>query len=884
MRMALGIRVCLLVLIVGAVSGFEISKVARIQSLIVLADRSASIRPSSDQQKQILSSLAAKIPAHDRLGLVGFGRDSAIESPASESLNFSDFGTKPNENYTNFEDALRLGSSLLPADTAGHLLLLSDGRQNLGDGIAQARALRQNGLRVDAMAINVPSGPEVQLDAVRAPSAIPAGAAAKVDVLIRSSIETQGNLRVFMDREPVHNSPIAIQKGDSQTSITLPVGAAGFHSIHAELDSGQDQISLNNSGEALVRVLGTQRALIVEGAEGAGINLVRALKAASVETEVVAPERSPSTVVDWAKYQAVALVDVSAPSLGADRMRTLRSAVRDLGLGLSVFGGPNSLGPGGYATTPLEDTLPIDMAISDRAKKPPIAVVLVLESMEDPQADAVMRGAARSVVDNLSQQDMVGITDSQTGFVVPLQKLTDKSKIKRAINSIPSFGDPPSYSPFLQAASKALEKQTTATKHIVIVGDGDAEDNYQPVISQIAENGITVSSIGVNVEGQAQFMETMHSIAGTGKGRFYQSDDPSEVPNLLLQETQKGLKPWIVEEDFRPTLGAPSQIMAGLDLPSFPHLTGYVASTAKPGAEVVLQTPQQDPLVAQWQFGLGRAAAWTSDLSGRWTSALLAWPSGGRLLANLVAWTLPPTDDPDLQLESSTAEDHGHLLVKAAGALAESPVDSAVANIVSPDLKPIQIPLQSTGPGRYEADFPADQVGPYLIKVTLSANGRHLSSVTGGLAVAYSPEYRFLGTDRGFLKALAVAGGGKLLSHTSQVFRQQLPPSRIRTPMAFPFLTVAILLLPVDVAARRLVFRRGDALAWSNAFKKDEPSPAPVEETLVRLKNRLDRHRLAHGPNAQEDRDAEAAPAKGAEAGENQDLASRLLARRRKSD
>jgi len=852
--------------------------------LIVLADRSASIRASSDRQKQIVRSLAAKIPAHDRLGLVGFGRESAIESPAYERLNFSDFGTQPNENYTNFEDALRLGSSLLPADTAGHLLLLSDGRQNLGDGIAQARALRQNGIRLDAMAINVPSGPEVQLDSVKAPSTIPAGAAARIEVHIRSNIETQGGLRVFMDREPVHSSPIAIQKGDTQASVTLPAGAAGFHSIHAELDSRQDGISLNNSGEALLRVLGTQRVLIVEGTEGAGINLVRALKAASIEAEVLPPERAPSTVADWAKYQAVALTDVPAPSLGADRMQTLQSAVRDLGVGLSVFGGPNSLGPGGYATTPLEATLPIDMAISDRAKKPPIAVVLVLESMEDPRADAVMRGAARSVVDNLSQQDMVGITDSQTGFVVPLQKLTDKNKIKKAITSIPSFGDPPSYSPFLQAAAKALEKESAATKHIVIVGDGDAEDNYQPVISQISGKGITVSSIGVNVEGQAQFMETMHSIARIGKGRFYQSDDPSQVPNLLLQETQKGLKPWIVEEDFRPTLGAPSQIMAGLDLLSFPHLTGYVASTAKPAAEVVLQTPQQDPLVAQWQYGLGRAAAWTSDLGGRWTSAVLAWPSGGRLLANLVAWTLPPGDDPDLQLETSTAGDQGHLLVKAADTGPQPPVDSVIANIVSPDLKPVQIPLQSTGPGRYEADFPADRVGPYLINVTLSANGRHLRSATGGLAVAYSPEYRFLGTDLGFLKALAAAGGGKLLSKTSQVFRQQLPPSRVRTSMAFAFLTVAILLLPLDIAARRLVFRRGDGLAWSNSFKKDAPLPVPVEDTLVRLKNRLDRHRLAQGPKAEEDQGAEAAPADDAESGESQDLASRLLARRKNPD
>ena len=38
----------------------------------------------------------------------------------------------------------------------------------------------------------------------------------------------------------------------------------------------------------------------------------------------------------------------------------------------------------------------------------------------------------------------------------------------------------------------------------------------------------------------------------------------------------------------------------------------------KPAAEFVLVTPKTDPLLAVQRYGLGRTAAFTSDLSARW--------------------------------------------------------------------------------------------------------------------------------------------------------------------------------------------------------------------------------------------------------------------------
>src|SRR5437763_12822099 len=74
---------------------------------------------------------------------------------------------------------------------------------------------------------------------------------------------------------------------------------------------------------------------------------------------------------------------------------------------------------------------------------------------------------------------------------------------------------------------------------------------------------------------------------------------------------------------------------------------------------------------------------------------------------------------------------------------------------------------------------------------------------------------------------------------------RQLSCQRERlTSLAFLLLAVAALLLPLDVAARRLVISRGDRRAWSEALQRPESRvPAAVEPTLERLKERLEKGR-----------------------------------------
>ena len=78
--------------------------------------------------------------------------------------------------------------------------------------------------------------------------------------------------------------------------------------------------------------------------------------------------------------------------------------------------------------------------------------------------------------------------------------------------------------------------------------------------------------------------------------------------------------------------------LAGQELP---QLRGYVRTRAKPTAEVVLSSDNNDPILAQWQYGRGRAIAWTSDVGADWAEMWLAWDGFAPFLRQAVQWVSP---------------------------------------------------------------------------------------------------------------------------------------------------------------------------------------------------------------------------------------------------
>ena len=184
---------------------------------------------------------------------------------------------------------------------------------------------------------------------------------------------------------------------------------------------------------------------------------------------------------------------------------------------------------------------------------------------------------------------------------------------------------------------QSLEGATATRRHIILLTDGwSTSGQYDAILKQMKADGITLSTVGAG-GGSNPFLE---KLAKEGGGRFYAAANPASIPDIFLKETQQVSGQQIVEEPFFPILTSSSPVLRGIDS-GLPRLLGYNGTTAKPAAQTVLVTARDDPLLAQWQYGLGRSIAWTSDSTGHWARNWVAWQGFSKFFSQLVGWTFP---------------------------------------------------------------------------------------------------------------------------------------------------------------------------------------------------------------------------------------------------
>src|SRR5437667_9801268 len=94
-RLSLGLRVLIVVLLTGALAGFEFQTSPPEQSLMVLADLSASTQSAIDRETETVRQIIGQRQGGDRAGVVSFGRDPQLEVNVSTGAQFADFQSRP---------------------------------------------------------------------------------------------------------------------------------------------------------------------------------------------------------------------------------------------------------------------------------------------------------------------------------------------------------------------------------------------------------------------------------------------------------------------------------------------------------------------------------------------------------------------------------------------------------------------------------------------------------------------------------------------------------------------------------------------------------------------------------------------------------------------
>jgi hypothetical protein len=166
------LRAVVLVLVLLALAGTAVRLPSRAGTVVVVADRSASMPPDAARaQTEVIGLLAGGRGAHDRLAVVSFGRRVVVEA-APEGEGFSEFAGDVDPDASDLASALRTGLGLIPAESPGRLLVLSDGRYTGADPLAAASRGAARQIAIDYRPMRRPAAGDLAIARVGAPLSV----------------------------------------------------------------------------------------------------------------------------------------------------------------------------------------------------------------------------------------------------------------------------------------------------------------------------------------------------------------------------------------------------------------------------------------------------------------------------------------------------------------------------------------------------------------------------------------------------------------------------------------------------------------------------------------------------------------------------------------
>jgi uncharacterized membrane protein len=688
----------------------------------------------------------------------------------------------------------------------------------------------------------------------------------------------------------------------------------------------------NNRATTAVVMRGQRRVLFVEepiNGRSPHAHLVRTLLRAEIKVSVVSPARLPAEPSDFAlfltNYDCIVLANVPAEVFSRDQMESIRAAVHDQGTGLIMIGGPDSFGPGGYQKTPIEDALPVECEIKSPLAAGKGGLVLIMHASEMADGNHWQKVIARLAIERLSAPDMVGVMQYGFGagaagisWVIPFQTVgEDKSRLLAKIDRMDPQ-DMPDFDPFLTAAADTLADpaHNLSVKHCIVISDGDPQYGAagQAATAKMAANAITCTTVGVATHGMAESgrMKAIAEATKDGRGNpgaYYEPKNPNELPSIYIKESRRISQSFIYDKPFRPKHLIMGTITEGLPQ-ELPPLRGFVRTTYKesPLAQFRIEGPRladdlRFPILASWQYGLGKAVAFTSDARTQPAANLKGWDADWvesdiykKFWEQAVNWALRPAEAGRMTVASEYREGRVRVTVTARDER-DRPVNGldldgkiTLPRAPKPGERIPSVTFKRKGPGQYEAEFAAEEAGTYFVTVqgrqpgVGAAPGIVFDTARTGVTLPYSQEFADLDTNVALLKQLADVSGGRYftddpleleqLARSTELFRDAPKTTRAYQPFWYWLVFAAGVLLLFDVGIRRVAIEWPELKATAIALWR-QLREVPASESASTL-GQLQRRKLEIDERIERERAARrfdataiprAAPPPGAEAG-----------------
>jgi hypothetical protein len=398
-----------------------------------------------------------------------------------------------------------------------------------------------------------------------------------------------------------------------------------------------------------------------------------------------------------------------------------------------VAGGPHLFGDPTWADSPLAPLLPVELLSQapEPKEREPIALELVIDRSNsmgfsdrpDPASAGekmeYARRAALAVLDQLGPNDLAGAIafDSQPYELGALAPVRDgREALAGRIRAL-RHGGGTDFKEALERAHRALVGAARPVRHVILLTDGDTNRravDHDDVIAALARDQVSVTTIRIGSD--TGNLELLRRIAAATGGEFHHVADAAALPQLMIRDTRRLIDAPGSLVNAPVHVGAWGPMLAGLPADDLPRVARWAATRLKDDAELRLYLDagsRRDPLLATWQYELGRVAVLPVDFQSG-ASEWAGWDGFGKLWSQLVLWAMP-TSAEAAATASADADTAGPELrtIGPNGALLR-----ALAAATGGTLDPAPPALFAARPGVEHEPVP---LAPYLVLLVILA-------------------------------------------------------------------------------------------------------------------------------------------------------------------
>ncbi len=801
--LALLLRSLVVLLLVSALAHCKWQQKTDRLTVIYVLDQSESI--PSEKRDSMLNYVHEEVLNNrrkdkaDKAGVIVFGGNAKIESAPFDGdlplIGKIESNVDLMTSSTSLESALKLAKASFPEDTARRVVIISDGNENVGDALAIAEPMADDGIGFDAFPIELLAEAEVSVDKVVLPTDIRKGQEFETKVVITNHSEggpdggagqpVTGKLRFVRktasSEELIDEREVTLEPGKNIRGFKSKLDRSAVYTTEAVFvpnDKSKDMIAQNNRASAFTHVRGKGKVLLIEDAyyEGEFVHLIQRLQANSIEVETMSSAELYTTAGELLQYDSVILGNLpraSSDENGASDIQSFSDAqikmlvdnCEHMGCGIVMLGGDRSFGAGGWSNSLLEKAMPVDFQIKNDKISAVGALAMMMHACEMPNGNYWQIKIAEEAIKVLGPMDYCGVVEdfgANPRWMWRMPNGVDRvfqnrNRMMGMVNRMTPT-DMQDFAPSLKLMLNGLKRTKASMKHIIIISDGDPNKPSDALLRQFKANKITVSTVAVGTHGPAGSKTLKHIATMTG-GRYREAKSPKALPSIYQREARRVAKPVIKESKtgmnvVEVTGGSGHEIMSGIEVGSLPPFLGYVLTTIKKSSLVeqlaIASEPKNDngensTLLATWRYGNGRTVAFTSDAGYKWTSQWFNDAQYDKLFVQMIRHSMRPiTESANFTVAAETKDGVSRITITA---LDEDEnflngLEVAGRGINSSRTgqgdNGISLQFSQVGPGRYVAEHAIEGSGNLLYTIF---PGEGYERLTAGVNVPYSSEY-----------------------------------------------------------------------------------------------------------------------------------------------